>query len=135
MHGKSLSITTDHNILPNESKLVDLVMRIKLTPTILSRRFTDFLRNSTIDFCMFFACNMFCERRDFVAKPVTSCIHVSIYPYRISEGRRNVRACGRYSNETVTLRKQVTKYKNMLELMVECLVKSESGGYEIAQVK
>ena len=36
-----------------------------------------------------------------------------------------VQACDRYSNETVTLRKHFTKYKNMRKWMVEFLRKSE----------
>ena len=37
-----------------------------------------------------------------------------------------VRACDQHSNETVTLRKHVTKYKHMQKWMVEFLCKSES---------
>ena len=48
-------------------------------------------------------------------------IHVPIYRYLISERRRNLRACDRQSNETVTLRKHGTKYKHIQKLMVEFL--------------
>ena len=40
----------------------------------------------------------------------------------------------RHSNETATLRKHVTKYKNMQKLMVEFLRKFVSNGIKIARV-
>ena len=40
----------------------------------------------------------------------TASAHVPIYPYLISEGRRNY---DRHRNDTVTLSKHVTKYKHM----------------------
>ena len=43
-------------------------------------------------------------------------------------------ACDRHSNENVTLKKHVTKYKNMRKRMVEFLRKSESYGDKIARV-
>ena len=45
-----------------------------------------------------------------------------------------VRAFDRHSNETVILRKHVTKFNNMRKLMVEFLRKSESRGDKIARV-
>ena len=57
-----------------------------------------------------------------------------IYPYIIREGRRIVRACDWHSNETVTFRKLVTKYKNILKWMVEYLKKFESRSIKIACV-
>ena len=43
-------------------------------------------------------------------------------------------ACDRHSNETVTLRKHVSKYKNAQKCMVKFLRKAESHGYKIARV-
>ena len=43
-------------------------------------------------------------------------------------------ACDWHSNETVTLMKHVTEYKNLRKLMVEFIIKSESSGDEIARV-
>ena len=43
-------------------------------------------------------------------------------------------ACDRHSNETVTLRKHVTKYKNMQKWMVEFLRKYKGRGNIIARV-
>ena len=45
-----------------------------------------------------------------------------------------VRACDRHSNETVTLRKQVTKSENMQNWMVEFLSKYLSRGNKIVRV-
>ena len=46
-----------------------------------------------------------------------------------------VRACDRYSNETVTVSKHVTKHKHMRKWMVDFLSKSESRGNIIAWVR
>ena len=43
-------------------------------------------------------------------------------------------ACNRHSNETVTLRKHVTKYKNMREWMIEFLRKFVNRDIKIARV-
>ena len=43
-------------------------------------------------------------------------------------------AYDRHRNEIATLRKHITKYKNMRKWMVEFLRKSESRGDKIAQV-
>ena len=53
MHGKSPSVTTDPNTVQNLYKLLDFVRRIKLTRAILLLTRANFLRNSTIDFCIF----------------------------------------------------------------------------------
>ena len=45
-----------------------------------------------------------------------------------------VLACDRHSNETVTLRKHVTKYKHIQKWIVEFLKKSERRGEKIARV-
>ena len=43
-------------------------------------------------------------------------------------------ACNRHNNETVTLKKHVSKYKNMQKWMVEFLRKFENRGIKIARV-
>ena len=50
------------------------------------------------------------------------------------KGDEIVRPCDRHSNETVTLRKHVMKYKNMRKLMLEFLRKFEDRGIKIARV-
>ena len=47
---------------------------------------------------------------------------------------QNVWACDRHSNEAVTLKKHVTKYKNMQKWMVEFINKSEIHDDKIARV-
>ena len=73
---------------------------------------------------------MFPASHGFVAMPVTSFIkdivHVPIYPYLVCEGDEIVRPCDRHSNETVTLRKDIAKYKNMRKWIVEFLRKFEN---------
>ena len=58
---------------------------------------------------------------------------VQIYHYLISERDEIVRACDRYTNETVTHTKHVTKYKYMRKWMVEFLSKSKSPVIKIAR--
>ena len=55
-------------------------------------------------------------------------------PILLVKGDEIVRPCDRHSNETVTLRKHVTKYKNMRKLMVEFLRKFDNSGIKIAGV-
>ena len=43
-------------------------------------------------------------------------------------------SCNRHFNETVTLRKRVSKYKNMQKLMIEFLKKCENRGIKIARL-
>ena len=43
-------------------------------------------------------------------------------------------ACNRHSNETATLRKHVTKYKNMQKYIVKFLRKFENRGMKIARI-
>ena len=50
------------------------------------------------------------------------------------EGDEIVRPNDRHSNETVTLRKRITKYKNMQKLMIKFLRKFEKHGIKIARV-
>ena len=92
MHEKSPSITTDPSTVLNESKLFVLVMRIERIRTILIPRFSIFLRNSTVHFRMF----LFLVRCFLIVTALLLCrlqavskIHVPIYHYLISEGRRN----------------------------------------------
>ena len=67
------------------------------------------------------------------------CYHMNFFfqfiPFSLVNGDEMVRACDRHSNETVTLRKHVTKYnKQMRKWMVELHSKSESRGIDIARV-
>ena len=66
---------------------------------------------------------MFPESGGFVAMPVTSCKEDEI-----------VGPCDRRSNETVTLRNHVNKYKNMRKRMVEFLRKFENRGTKISRI-
>ena len=61
-------------------------------------------------------------------------IHVPLYPSLIIllMGDEIVRPCDRHSNDTVTLRKHVTKYKNMWKWIVQFLSKFENRGIKIA---
>ena len=59
---------------------------------------------------------------------------VPIYPNPISEGDEIVRACDRHRNETVTLRKHITKYKYVRKWIVEFPSKSQSCGIKFARV-
>ena len=43
-------------------------------------------------------------------------------------------ACNRHSNETVTLRKYVSKYKNIQKFMIKFLRKFENRNIKITQV-
>ena len=74
----------------------DLVMRIELTRVILLPRLSDLLKNSIIDFHLFFILvNMFPNSHRFIAMLITrsnnfvSTMPVLIYSYLIREGRRN----------------------------------------------
>ena len=53
---------------------------------------------------------------------------------QLVNGAKIVRAYDWHNNETVTLRKHVTKYKNMRKLMVEFLIKYECRGEKITRV-
>ena len=70
---------------------------------------------------------------------VTSCIkdtcsNLSLSIISEGKGDEIVRPCDRHSNETVTFRKHVSKYKNMRQWMVEFLRIFENRGIKIAQV-
>ena len=124
MHGKSPSITTDR-----KSKLIDLVIRIELTRAIFMPRFSNYLKNSTIHFRLFLylvTCFLKIMVSLLFRLQAVSKIYVPIYPYLISEGDEIVRPCDRHSNETMTLRKHVTKYKHTWIWMFEFLRKFEN---------
>ena len=63
--------------------------------------------------------NMFPESPDFVAIPIRICIKDTCS--NLVKGDEIVRPFDHHSDETVTLRKYVTKYKNMRKWMVEFL--------------
>ena len=125
------------NTVENKSKLIVFVIRIELTRTYIMPRFSNFLRNAIINFRMFLhlltcflrvSVSLLCRLHD------VSMSHVSIYPYLISEGKRNCSTWDRYSNETATLWKHVTKYENMQTLIFEFLKKLENRVFKIARV-
>ena len=65
---------------------------------------------------------MFPESHGSVAMSVTNCVKRYIFKFiliKLVKGDEIVRACDRHRSETVTLRKHVTKYKNMRKWMVE----------------
>ena len=80
---------------------------------------------------------MFPPSRGFVATPgiCRSWSHVPmpVVAYMPVKGDEIVGACDRNSNETVTLRKHFTKYKNMRKWMDEFLTKSEGRGEYLFQ--
>ena len=49
-------------------------------------------------------------------------------------GDEIIRPCDRHSNETVTLKKHVTKYKHVWKYMVEFLSKFENRNIKITRV-
>ena len=62
-------------------------------------------------------------------------IYVPIYPYQIIvKGDEIVRPCNRHSNETMTLRKHIFKYKHMRKWMVEFFREFENRGIKISRV-
>ena len=120
-----------------------MLLQIELTRAILSPRLSDFLRNSTIHFPPCFCYLVTCCLKVMVSllyMPATNwirdtCFNLSLYIYLIIVKRDEiVRSCDRHSNEAVTLRKHVTKYKNIRKWIVEFLRKSESRRDKIARV-
>ena len=79
---------------------------------------------------------MFPESHGFFAMPVTDCIKdtCSNSSLSIVKGGEIVRPCDRRSNETVTLGKYVTKYKNVRKWMVEFLKTFKNRGIKSARV-
>ena len=88
---RSQRIQTPYTIKVNNCKLIDLVIRIEQTRAILMSRFSNFLWKFDHPFSnVFIFGNTFLERHVFVAiLQAVSKIHVPIYPYLISEARRN----------------------------------------------
>ena len=124
--------------------MIDLVVKIELTRAILMPRFSNFLRNSTIYFCMFLYLKT-CFVRVTVSLlfqlQSVSKIHVPFYPYLISERRRNCsilwpaqQSRSQEISGNINLRKHVTKYKTIRKRMVEFLKKFENRGIKIARV-
>ena len=83
---------TPYKIKVTKCKSIDLVIRIELIQAILTPWFSNFLRNSTIHFCIFLYL-MTCFLRVTVwlscRLQAVSKMHVPIYPYLICELRRN----------------------------------------------
>ena len=113
-------------------------MRIELTRAILIPWLSNFLKNSTINFRVILylvTCFLRVSISLLCRLQAVSKIHIPIYPNGIIVKEDEiVRPCDRHSNETVTFRKHVTKYKNMRKWMVECRRKFESHGIYIARV-
>ena len=89
---RSQQTPTPYKIKVNNCKLIDFVIRIELTRVILTPRYSNFLRNSIIHFRMFLylvACFLRVTVSWLCRLQAVSNIHVPIYPYLISEGRRN----------------------------------------------
>ena len=111
--------------------------RIYLTTAILSPRLSDFLRHSIINFRLVLYL-VTCFLRVTVSFQCRSQVRTMSSLFTI------IRYCDKFelvslirnrnSNETVTLRKHVTKYKNMPKWMVEFFRKPESRGDKIARV-
>ena len=113
---RSQRTPTPHKLEINNCKLIDLVIRIELTQEILMARFSNFRRNSFILFRMLLyliTCFLIVTVSLLCRLQAVSKIQVSIYPYLISERKLNFWPCDRHRNETVSLRKYVTKYKIM----------------------
>ena len=130
---RSQQTQTRYTIKVNNCKLIDLVIRIELTRAILAPLFSNLLRNSTIHFWMFlYLENCFLRVRVSLLcrLEAVSKIQIEIYPDRISEGNQIVRPCDRHSNETVTLMKHVTNFKDMRKF----IRKFENRGIKIARV-
>ena len=80
---------------------------------------------------------MYPESHGFVAMPVTICIKntcSNLSHLIIVTDDEIVCACDRHSNETVTLRTHVTKYKNLRKRMVKFIRNSENRGDKIVRV-
>ena len=81
---------------------------------------------------------MFPESHGFVAIAVTIKLHQTYMfqciPIKLVNGDKIVDICDRHSNETVTLRKHVNKYKHIQKWMVEFLRKFDNRGIKIAGV-
>ena len=84
---RTLRTPTPYKIKANNCKLRDLVIRIELATEILVTRFSNFLRNSTIHFCMFLyfeTCFLWVKASLLCRLQGVSKIYVSIYPSLIT---------------------------------------------------
>ena len=61
-------------------------------------------------------------------------MHVPIYPYKLVKGDEIVPPCDQHINETVTLRRHITKHKSIQKWIVKFLRKFENRGINISQV-
>ena len=131
------SNTTDPNTIQNYRELRDLVIRIELTRAFLIPQFTTFLRNSLTYFLMFLylvTCFLRVTVSLLCRLQAVSTKHVPIYPDLIGAGRRNCSTLWPAQNETVTVRKHVTKYKHMRTWIIEFLIKLENRCIKITRV-
>ena len=81
--------------------------------------------------------NMFPGSHGFVAMPVTSCFkdaHSKFIFIKSVKEDKILWLCDEHSNETMTLRKHVTKYKDMRKWMMKFLRKFVNRGIKMAQV-
>ena len=110
MHGKWPSITADQH-LTKLSKVVNLVIRMELTRTILIPWLSNFRRNLIINFWRFLyliTCFLRVTVSLLCRLQAVSKTHVPIDPYMwLVKGEENVRTCDRHNNEFVTLRKML----------------------------
>ena len=113
-----------YKIKVNNCKFLDLVIRILLIWAILMPKFSNLLRNSTIHFRVSIFGSIFPERHGFVAVPVTRSNNLISLHQLDRDKLEHVSLIqlvnGNY-NETVTLRKHASKYKNMRKWMIEFL--------------
>ena len=102
------------------------MMRIELTQAILDHPFAHV--------CIFG--NIFPESRFrcYAGYKMYQRCMFQFIPILLEKGDEIVRACDLHSNETVTLLKHVTKYKNIRNWTVEFLRKSENRGDKIVPV-
>ena len=112
------------------------MIRIELTPAILMPRLPDFGKNRQSIFShIFIVIEEHPVCRGFDAMPITIKqyqIYMSQFiPILFVNGDSIVRACDCHSNETVNIRKHVTKHKNTRKWMVEFRRKSECRGIKI----
>ena len=77
---------------------------------------------------------MFDDSHGFVSVPVTRSSNFACLHNKLEHARIIDEACNRHSNETVTLRKHVTKYMNMGKWMVEFFRKFKCRGTKIARI-
>ena len=135
-HLRSQLTPTPYKIKVNNSKLIYFVRRIEITWTILMPRLSNFLRNSTIHFCRFLYFVTFFLRVTvslLCRLQAVSKIHVPIYPFQISEGRRNCSTLWPAQQRNRDSRETCYQYKNMRKRMVNFFRKFENRGIKIAR--